>query len=135
MESSNIRNDEMSDLSKGLDLIMKSLFEGAKKASFRLGFGALAMGLTYLGLLELIVPEHIKILIGLGVFFISARIGGFLDEYFDSKVPKTDNKNSESTHNDDRGNLLTAPKNEGLELKDIEKQEVVERIKTTPNKD
>lgn len=84
-EQNETKKDEHSDFSKGIDLLTKALYDGAKKASFQLGFGTLSMGITYLNLKDLSAPDHIKMLIGLGVFFISAKIGGLCDELIDNK--------------------------------------------------
>lgn len=77
---------DINDFSKSLDLIIRLLFKGAKKASFRLGFGILALGLARLALTKFDVSQLNQILIGLGVFFISARIGEYLDELLDKAV-------------------------------------------------
>jgi len=122
MENSNDAN-KISDFSKGIDLMTKSLFEAAKKASFRIGFGALAMGLTYLFMLDLNAPEQIKILIGLGVFFVAARVGGLLDEILDKKMFK---KESGVGKNDNSGRQIEAGKIDE-EVLELEKEKVVEK--------
>ena len=101
MTDSNQGNkSNINDLTRGIDLIFKSLFEAAKKASFRIGLGALSLGLTYINLQE--HPDSIKLLIGMGIFFIAAKIGGIIDELVDVQLRKYLKRNSNDNLDDDR---------------------------------
>lgn len=118
-QSSNKR-DDISDFSRGFDLLVKSLGDAAKKSSFSLGFGTLAFGISVYILSNLQTDKHIQVLIGLGFFFICAKIGSLFDKYFDKEKSILKQEKGEQL----KKRLTTPKNNEGQLIVDKNKDKI-----------